>query len=165
MATDLRGRIEVNADFTYSNVNDVQRTNQNASLNYSQDYTNGTGDEQADKLWTTEYTQSAAVTIDLAGSLTDIYGTTLTFTKIRAIVIKNLSTTTGFNLLVGGAASNAFSTPFADATDKVKVPPGGCLVLAAPLDGFAVTAGTGDQLKMDPGGSNQVNWEVQIIGN
>jgi hypothetical protein len=165
MATSVKGRVDVSSDFQYENTGNEQRTNQLARISYSQDFESGTGDEQANVVWTKEYNQSAAVTVDLAGSLTDIYGQTVTLTKVRCITIKNLSTTTGFTLTVGGAASNQFSSPFGSATDKVKVPPGGCLVLAAPLDGFTVTAGSGDQLKMDPGGTNQVNWMVQIVGN
>jgi hypothetical protein len=100
--------------------------------------------------------------LDLAGALSNRFGQTISFSRIKAIVIQNRETTADRNLLVGGAASNAFATPFGNASDIVVIPPGGVLVLAS-NEGWTVTASTGDILKIDSG-ANTVIYDIAILG-
>lgn len=102
--------------------------------------------------------------IDLSGVLTDGFGNTIAFTAVKELVIVNLDDFA--TLTVGAAASNAFSTLFADATDAIKVPPRGSLRITAPKSGFAVTAGTGDILKVASSndGSGPVKYVIAIVG-
>ena len=60
---------------------------------YQHTLTDGTGSELADRrgLFQRTVAVSANDDIDLAGSLVDIFGNTLTFVKIRKILIANLS--------------------------------------------------------------------------
>ena len=69
-------------------------------------------------------------------------------------------------MLVGGAGSNGFTSWVGDATDVVKVKPGGALILVAPdATGYAVTAGTGDLLTItNSAGSTSVTYDVVIMG-
>lgn len=120
----------------------------------------------ADLLFSDERTLSASATenLDLAGSLTSPLGATLTFVKVKAIMIVASSANTN-NVQVGGAASNAFTGPFADATDILSIPPGGTLLLVHPTTGWTVTASTGDILKIaNSGGTTGVTYKVIIIG-
>ncbi len=101
--------------------------------------------------------------LDLAGSLA-MLGETLTFVKIKAIYIK-AAAANGGNIIVGGASSNAFTGPFADATDKIEIPAGGFVMLAAPVAGWAVTAGTGDLLKVENDDSGAAgSYNIAIVG-
>lgn len=127
--------------------------------------TNGTSSNQADLLYEGSGTvDSTGSALDLAGSLTDPLGSTLTFVEVVAILIVNTETATTRNLLIGGAAANAFATPFADSSDKLSLGSGGILLLTSPVDGWAVTAGTGDQLKLAAGGAYTVGYAIVLIG-
>ncbi|WP_431861371.1 hypothetical protein [Azospirillum sp.] len=138
-----------------------------APLDFSASYTlaNGTAADQANHFFAATYTgvDSTGNSHDLAGGLTDAFGSTTTFTAIKTLVVKAASTNSG-NVIVGGAASNAFASMFGDATDKVALKPGGILVLHDPsAAGYAVTAGTGDLLKI-AASSGTVDYDLVLIG-
>lgn len=129
--------------------------------------TNGTGANQANEVFSDIRTLTASSTenLDLAGGLTGHFGETLTFTKIKGVIIVADAGNTN-DVVVGGAASNGFAALFGDATDTVKVKPGGSLALIAPdAAAYAVTAGTGDLLKIANGGSGtSVTYKIVLIG-
>lgn len=126
----------------------------------------GTGSGYADLVFADERTIAASSTenLDLAGALTSPLGQTLTFVKVKTIMIVASSANTN-NVVVGGAGSNTFIGPFADATDKIAVPPGGILLLTHPGAGWTVTASTGDILLVGNSGSGSgVTYKVVLIG-
>lgn len=126
-------------------------------------YASGTNANQQDVLW--EDTGSLAATtvdIDLRGSLTDKFGAAANFAKVTALIIKVNTTTTGHTLTVGGG-SNPWITWLGATGDKIVIGAGGVLILTAPVDGFAATAGTGDILRLDSG-LNTVSYTIQILG-
>lgn len=129
--------------------------------------TNGTGANQANEAFFDRRTLTASSTenLDLAGGLTDAFGTTLAFTKIRALAVYAAAANTN-NVLVGGAASAQFSTWVGDVTDVVVVRPGGLFLLTAPdATGLAVTATTADLLKIANSSSGtSVTYDICIIG-
>ncbi len=112
---------------------------------------------------------SATTTFDLAGSLTDLFGHTLTFTVVKCIVLKNRSTTAGDTLKIGPAASDSWVGFWADASDRSLCKAGisgqpGFLVLYDPV-GIAVTAGSADDLVIiEAGGANTVTYDLLILG-
>jgi len=140
----------------------------NAPLSYSKTFTltSGTSTNQAQQMFTDSRALAASTSesIDLAASLTNGFGQTITFTAIKCIYIENLSTsTTTFS--IGGAASNQFINWVADASDIIKIRPGGCVLLMAPdATGYAVTAATGDILKVLNDHSAEQTYKIVIIG-
>ena len=133
---------------------------------YKQTWANGTTAGVADRIFSDTRTVAASSTdaLDLAGVLTDIYGQTLTFVEIRAVLIK-AATTNVNNVRVNRPASNGVPL-FLAASDGIDVPPGGCFFWACPADGkVTVTAGTGDILNCDNSSSGtSVSYDVVIIG-
>jgi hypothetical protein len=131
------------------------------------DYEDGTGAGQANALFTDTRTLTASATenIDLAGSLEDALGNAVAFTAVKAIRIRASAANTN-SVIVGGAASNAFLGPFGDATDTVAVKPGGVFVIGdGSATGWAVTAGTGDILKVaNSAAGTAVTYTIEIIG-
>lgn len=130
------------------------------------DLTLGTGLDQANHVFTDTRTlaASATETLDLAGGLTDALGATLTFTAIKAILIEAAAANT--NSVVFGGGSNPFRGWFADATDKLSIPPGGFLLLTDPTAaGQAVIAATGDLLLVANSSSGTgVTYTITILG-
>ena len=112
-------------------------------------FSEGSAANQAQYLYTAQPTiaASGSSNIDLAGATTDALGATLTCTTVKFIYVKAAAANTN-NVLVGGAGSNTFINWVGDATDIVVVKPGGFLLLVAPGTGYAVTAATGDLLKL-----------------
>lgn len=141
-----------------------------AQLNktYQQILTTGTGANQADRIYYTQPTVAASgnTTIDLAGSVVDIFGATITFARIKGLIVAAASGNTN-NVIVGNAASNGFITWVGAATHTVNVRPGGFLALMAPdATAYAVTAGTGDLLLFtNSGASTSVTFDVILIGS
>lgn len=126
----------------------------------------GTAANKADLMFSDQRSISASSNeeLDLAGGLTDPLGNALTFAKIKAILIRAASGNGG-NIVVGGAAANGFTGPFADATDKLNIPAGGAVLLAAPSAGWSVTGGTGDLLKIaNDDGAAAGTYDIIVIG-
>lgn len=137
-----------------------------AALEVKLNLTNGTGANQASKIFSDSrvLAASASESLDLAGSLTSALGATLTFATVKAILIRAKATNTN-NVVVGPAASNGFLGPFGDATDRVAIKPGGVLMVAAPATGWTVTAGTGDLLSVANSSSGtEVGYDIILVG-
>jgi len=156
--------VAINA--TLEGSNDLGTPSFPLSVSNRDDIANGTGLSQADLIFSDQRTISASGNedLDLAGSLTDPLGSTLTFATVKAIYVRASSDNTN-NVEVKPAASNGFDGPFADASDTLAIPPGGTLLLTAPVSGWSVTAGTGDLLNIaNSGAGTGVTYDIVIIG-
>jgi hypothetical protein len=110
---------------------------------------------------------SANVDIDLAGVLTDPYGQTITFAKVKGLIVAAAAGNTN-NVIVGGAAATQFASWVGAATHTVTVRPGGVLALftgSADANGYAVAAGSTDFLRIaNSGGTTSVTYDIWVIG-
>lgn len=141
-----------------------------APINYPLefDFVDGSGAGKAHQCWSSlarSIPASSNETLDLSGVLTDAFANSITFTKVKAILIAAAATNTN-DVVVGGAASNGFISPFGGATHQVNVKPGGLLLMVAPdANGFAVTGATADQLKIsNSGAGTAVAYDIILIG-
>lgn len=112
----------------------------------------GTGAGQADRLYvkTSTLNASANEDLDLAGGVTDMYGTTLTFAKIGLLYVE-AKVTNANNVLIGGAAATQWASWLGDVSDKVVIRPGGFILLGCGKDDanrYAVGAGASDLLRV-----------------
>jgi hypothetical protein len=160
----LTAKIAAVAQALYTKALDLSTPTDAVTLNPSIDLPSGTGSGQADLIFHDKRTlgDGANENLDLAGSLVDSFGATLAFVKVKFILFYNLSATQ--TLTIGGAASNQFINWVGSASDKINIPPGGFFALAAPLAGFAVTAGTGDLLKVANSAGAACDYDVLLIG-
>lgn len=111
----------------------------------------GTAASQANIVYGTNASISAATNYDLNGLLASVVdsGTTFDAVKVVGFIVINKSTTSGEYLTVG-AGTNDFDTWTANAGDQVFVGPDGFFATFSPIDGFAVTAATADILRIVP---------------
>lgn len=127
----------------------------------------GTGANQADRVFTDIRTIAISGTddLDLAGSLLDAYGNTITFVKVKGIFVAADSLNTN-NVILGAAAANQFIGPFGAATHTAAIHPGGFQCFAcSDAAGWPVVAGTGDLLRVaNSGAGTTVNYAIAIIG-
>lgn len=160
---ELTGTISVKYKGAYSDSPDIGILSHAFAELFSNTLTNGTGANQANTIFSDNRSISGNDDIDLAGGLTDSFGNTLTYTSVKAIIIKAADANSA-NIIMGAEGANPFATIFNDATDAILIPPGGMFVLTNPAaDGFAVTAGTGDILRFAPASGTQA-FDLIIIG-
>lgn len=165
MAVTLSAKVGAYVKTTYVDSDDLNPKRGNLNVTEEVEFTSGTGTLQADlQFYDTRTLTGASESLDLAGGLADVFGNTLTFADVKSLYIKNTSTAKGEDLLVGGAAANALATPFGDSSDKIRIRAEGHISLAAPRDGYAVTGGTGDLLKIDPG-ADTITYDIIILGD
>jgi len=148
---------------------DLGSDESNISRSFAVSLASGTAAGQADRLYSKTHTLAAStnVDLDLAGGVTDANGVTITFAKVKGIYVEAASGNTN-NVVVGAAASNAFVGPFGAGTHTLSVRPGGLKLIAvgsADLNAYAVTAGTGDLLRIaNSGAGTAVTCHVIIWG-
>jgi hypothetical protein len=100
------------------------------------------------------FVASTPQTLDLT-ALTDALGTAITTARVRFVLFKNLATTDGYNLTVGGAGANEWNGPLSSG-GKLTVGPStasndGFALLSAPHTTGYPVSGTSKLLKLDPG--------------
>ncbi|NML61834.1 hypothetical protein HHL21_12260 [Massilia sp. RP-1-19] len=166
MAT-LNASITLSLGATLVNALDLGDVTQNVNNASNFALTDGTGANQAKSLFSDTRTLAASGTenLDLAATLIDAFGAAITFTKIKALIIKASAANTN-DVVVGGHATAACFSFFGAATHTLKVKPGGMIALVAPdANGYPVTATTADMLTVtNSAGGTGVTYDVIIIG-
>ncbi len=168
MAKAFTGSMRINALGTLTDVTNIG-ANLTESLSYVQQktFSNGTGINQCNEMWsdTRTLTASSTESLDLSGVLVDDFGDSVAFTSIKAILVSASAENTN-NVVIGGAASNAFGGWVNDTSDKIVVHPGGIFCIVAPdAAGYPVTADTGDLLKVANSSSGtSVTYDIVIYG-
>lgn len=142
-----------------------------APLNYRNrvQLDSGTGAGQADLVFsdTRSIAASSNDDLDLAGGLTDALGNSLTFARVKGLIVVASASNVN-NVIVGGDATNTFLTWVEAEGDSVILRPGAALALfagAADATGYAVTASTGDLLRIrNAAGGSSVSYSIVIVG-
>lgn len=135
-------------------------------LDLSAQLANGTSANQASQIYSASGTLagSATANIDLAGSLVNAFGATITFTKIKLLVLRAAAANNvANNLQLTRPASNGFVW-FLAGGDGFYLAPGAFALWFDPV-GVAVTASTGDLLTLTNGaGTNTIAYDLLIVG-
>lgn len=162
MGQTTTGSVEIIWNHSYTNAQDLNSVLDALKKNIKVTLANGTGANKAQHVFTDKRSLLTTVSeeIDLK-TLTNAFGT-LAITKIKAILINPITATTGYRLLVGGAAANAFSACFADPSDKVRVDSGSPLLLSSFVDGWTVDA-THKLLKIENPSGGTFEYEILIF--
>jgi len=160
-------KVNLNIDAAISGSPDLGSAVHSFSETFAQAMANGSGAGQISQVFSDIRTLalSANEDLDLAGSLVNGLGATVTFTAIKGIVVL-ADAGNGDNIEVGGAAANGLINWVGDASDKIVVEPGGCFALFTPsAAGYAVTAGTGDLLRItNADGAASANYTIILLG-
>jgi hypothetical protein len=148
---------------------DTNIGNPSASISLVQNttFTNGDAANKANLLWYDAETIAASsnTDIDLVGSLTTAYGDTVSFDKIKGVLIRNTSTDSTCIIRVGGAGATAWYD-WTEANDSyVSVKAGGSMMLLAPdANGYDIEAGS-DTLRLANVSATAIaSYEIAVIG-
>lgn len=126
---------------------------------------NGTATGNASQMWsdTRTLTASATENLDLAASLVNVFGTTLTFVKLKFAFFR-ASTANTNDVQVQRATANGVVL-FMAALDGIALSPGEWFCYASPTVGKTITAATGDLFTItNSAGSTSVTYDVVFIG-
>lgn len=161
MALKVDIDLRINAT-EYSSVDLGRATGTNLFRFNPAQWATGTGSNQSDRVWSDQRSVSSAEDLDLAGGFTSSIGTAFSPVEVTIMAFSMVTTTSGVTLNIGGKASNTFINWVADASDELILQAGGAFVLVAPVDGYGVTASTGDILEVTP--SAALTYNVLIAG-
>lgn len=164
------GKITVSFRDILKNVLDLTELTDDLNKTWTQSFASGTGADQAQIHWHDQITlnSGASLTLDLDTTAQggDQYCNNgfgdCKFTKVKAVLVKLSTATAGYKLEVGGALNPV--PLFKDTSDIAIVQAEGFLLLTAPVDGVAVTAGTGDLLKLNNPSAGAVTFDIVLIG-
>lgn len=172
MTVSHASRIRIIDNWTHSDVNGITTTSdtKNGSV-FDVEFANGSGTNQAQDMFHSQRTVNNAEedNLDLAGSLVDVFGNTLTLTSIRQLLIVNNATTSGEDLVIGGPEGPSAGALLTDLFDgdneaRIKVKSGGVLCLVAPISGYAITGGSADIIRVYNIGTVPISYDVIIKG-
>lgn len=171
----VTGNLNINAAFNQTVSSGVVASySVPASLSMSPSFSNGTGSGAVDLCYAKQLSLAgSATTLDLT-SLADLSGATVSFARVRLIIIQNLATTAGYTVTVGAAASNQWTGFLGTATSTVVLQPNVGATAAQSifmgLDLYSTGATTGayvdsthKSLKLDPG-ANTISVNILIVG-
>ena len=139
-----------------------------ARLDYSDVLGGAPANPAVDLLWHAERTVEAEDVDDLVLSALpkSLFGQSLSFhfASVRALLLVNLSTTAGHDLVVGGAPAAPWEAPFGDAGDSLRLPADSCVLLTNRKTGWTVTGGSADVLRVHNPGGTAVTYRLVIAG-
>jgi len=135
------------------------------ALSRGKTFSEGEGANQIDMVFhdQRDLDDGANETLDFHdGSLTNKVGISITMDKLKALYIKNGSTEA--SLIVGGAAATQVGL-FADASDKLVLPPGGEFAFIAPgASGVDISTNSDLKLEHDGTGSSSLTYDIIVFG-
>jgi len=122
----------------------------------------GTSDDQHDLAYSVDgsVANGAPDTYDLAGSLTALDATTMTYVEVTHILIVHKS---GAGDLQIGAAANDLATIWLSSGEGALIGPGGVYLWTSPTNGAVVTAGTVDILQI-AASAGTITYDMIILG-
>lgn len=128
----------------------------------------GTGDNQANMMWSDKRTlaNGADDDLDLAGGITDSFGSTITFTYVKNIIVA-MDSVDGTNAVRIGpqGVTNAWQGPWGGvAAGNYLTVLSRAWIACDGYTGHAVTAGTGDILRIHNASGVSVDYHLWIIG-
>ena len=95
-----------------------------------------------------------------------MYGSTITFARVKGILVR-IASTEASGLQIGGAAAAALTTLFGDTSDYIILKPGGVFLIVNPgATGYVVAATSADILRLthDAADAANLSYQIGIIG-
>lgn len=167
MAKTLQSTVTLSIQYTYTKSDNLGNAVETATQSNSSAYTTGDVANRVEIVYRAEVTVGAGgnVDVDIFGSVTDIFGDSVTMEVVRAMLIRNTAATAGLFLNVGPkSVANGFKEPWGDDADGfTRVGPSGAIGFDSPVDGYNVEPTEQIIRFHNPGGTALVA-ELTIIG-
>ncbi len=159
--------LDCSIDFTALETNSLSRISDIGSVGASVSLSQGTGTEQIDCCWHDVRTASGNSSdfLDLSSlrfTLFDQEGT-VSFNKIRGIIVKNQSESSGDIITIAATGSNAFTRPFNGGSGNQPVYAKSAANFYNPIEGWTVDS-THKYLSIRNETVSGINYEIAIVG-
>ena len=168
MADTLTSQLIASLSWNFHDTLDASIIKDEGLISHDRTFVDGVAADQADKVWHDFRTLASAANddLDLNALTNSIFGSTVTinFAKIKGILIVNMATVAGEDLLVGGAAAQAWSAWVGAADDRVRVPADSCLLISNRKSGWTVTNGASDTLRISNVGAGSITYRIAVLG-
>lgn len=168
MATTLATEVQCRVRWLLEDAADLTAATDQAELDYERATAEGTGAQQANRIWRTQRTLSAGSSDewDLSNLTAELLGgtTTTALDGVKAVVLRNLSQASGDVLRLKSGATQPWLAPFGGSAGAIEAGADGCLMLASPLDGWMVAAGSADRLRVENPGASAIEYQLVIVG-
>lgn len=162
---DASGQLKKAADL--SSAVDSVRVGQGAFDAITKSFTFGTGNSQANSWWHDERSilTTANDDLDLSGVLDNLFDSDIAFTAIKWLLI-DLDAPDGTKSLRVGPqnVANGWTAPWGGGGATVYQTVHTQMFLISPYGGYAVTAGTGDILRIHNPGASTVTYRIWLGG-
>lgn len=166
MPTTLIGSVAVQIAMALSNPLDLSTPIDKLLQKFQFDLANGTGADQADKLWHDTRSIATATNDDLdlsGGALVDAFGTVFTIARLKAAIVRARSTNTT-NITVGNSAAPP-QLWFGATTHTEIIKPGQLAFHMAPdATAWPITATTADILRLANAAGATALVDIILIG-
>jgi len=142
-------RIKLDIEIVESYTGDLGNPGKTHRVSKDVVFVSGNGSSQFNKVHSdiNSVASGSAQDYDVAGGVTDAQGAAITMAKLGMIYAENRGTTSGDMMYLGGDAN---SVPvFGAVGDFVKIGPQGFALVVNPVDGWTVTATTGDIIEIN----------------
>lgn len=137
------------------------------ALNLALSMADGFASGQGDRAWWDTRTLTASQTEDLdlvGGSLTNALGDTVSFAKLKLVLVKAADANNASNNVVIGGDTNAVPI-FGAAAHTTFLRAGQCFLWTDFITGTTLTGGTGDVLQMaNSAGTNSISYDIVLVG-
>jgi hypothetical protein len=170
----LSGNVSLSIQATETSSTDLQTGSASLSQALSIVLSDGTGVNQANKIWSDSRSlaASASDTLDLSGAFTNIYGSAVNFTAIKFMFVQHTTVDASALLTVKPAAALGWASWQPTGTTGIWLAgatavgqQGGFILLGrSTAAGYAVTAGTGDILTITAGPDVVHTYNIVLIG-
>ena len=168
MATAINSlTISASVGWDTTNVLDLSTAHDKATLSYTDSLTDGTSADQCKMVWHDQGTiaSGGSAAIDVAGSLTDAFGNSAVFTKIKGIMLLNKGVASGSSFTETSGENIITSTStLTSASHAAPLEPGGVMLFTSPKVGGTVTASSADTITLSRAGSSTVTYQIVIWG-
>jgi hypothetical protein len=141
-ADSFSGRLLLFPQWTHSKTIGASTVSETFSSFIDWTHTSGTASNQMNTIIceTATLAGGASRTVSLAGGFNDSFGDATTFAAVRFLCLQAASANYS-DIMLGGAAANAWTNICTEANDFIKVRPGGSVMLLAPAAGYGVNGG------------------------
>ncbi len=165
----LTGAITLQADWTLGAVGDLSTLSETSSLAHIVSLLTGVNANEINTLF--HDSRSLATTVDESLNLDALTqdaryagSMDIEFTKIRALLIINTTSTEGEDLVIDSSFANSWLGMVGNATSKIEIPSGGMYAWVDTLVGGAITAATADIIRVENQGTGTVTYDIVLMG-
>jgi hypothetical protein len=164
MATTLAAQVRAIITGNWDNGLDLSTVRDALSQNVVQELTNGTGANKGQVQWHDERSLATeSENLDLTALAGGAFGT-VTFTKIKWLIIQVETVTPTVRIEMGAAGGNDWAGSaqlLKDASDIIRLCAGGLYLFTSPVDGWVVDS---DQKVLKMNAIGTLTYKIMIIG-